>query len=115
MTENTWTSETGRKLDTGKPPMDLLDRYALEQIAKVLAFGELKYSRHNWRGGIRFSRLLAAAMRHLHAFNDGEDMDPETGLSHVAHAGCCLMFLLWMEEHRLDMDDRWVDENNVGP
>ena len=108
MTDNDWTAEAGRKLDNGKPPMDLLDRYALEQIAEVLAFGANKYSAHNWRGGIRYSRLIAAALRHLHAFNSGEDTDPETGISHVAHAGCCIMFLLWMERHRTDMDDRWL-------
>jgi hypothetical protein len=106
--DKAWTSESGQKFDTDKPPMDLLDRHALEQIARVLAFGAGKYDRHNWRGGIRYSRLLAAALRHLHAFNDGEDKDPETGLSHIAHAGCCVMFLLWMEQARPDMDDRWL-------
>ena len=108
--DNGWTSESGQKLDAGKPPMDLLDRYAMEQIARVLAFGADKYSAHNWRGGIRYSRLIAAALRHLHAFNDGEDKDQETGLSHIAHAGCCIMFLLWMEHMRSDMDDRWLTD-----
>lgn len=107
MTDNNWTSEAGQKLDNGKPPMDLLDAHALEQIARVLAFGAVKYNAHNWRGGIRYSRLIAAALRHIHAFNDGVDKDPETGLSHIAHAGCCIMFLLWMEHMRPDMDDRW--------
>lgn len=104
---NVWT-EGGQKFDTDKPPMDLLDRHALEEIARVLAFGANKYHAHNWRSGIRFSRLLAAALRHLHAFNDGEDTDPESGISHIAHAGCCIMFLLWMEAERPDMDDRWT-------
>lgn len=112
MTQNDWTAEAGQKLDTAKPPMDLLDRHALEQIAKVLAFGAQKYSAHNWRGGIRYSRLIAAAMRHLTAYNDGENTDPETGLSHLAHLGCCVMFLLWMEKHRSDLDDRWSAPDN---
>jgi len=46
-------------------------------------------------------------MRHLHALNDCEDYDPESGHLHAAHAMCCLMFLIWMMKCRPDMDDRW--------
>lgn len=99
--------ETGIKADAGKPPLALLDRFALEEMARVLAFGAEKYSAHNWRGGIRFSRLLDAALRHLMAIADGEDRDPETGLLHAAHAGCCVMFLAWMQRNRPDLDDRF--------
>lgn len=97
----------GTKHDAGKPPMDLLDRHALEEIAQVLEFGRRKHAAHNWRGGLPMSRLMAAAMRHLMAYNDGEDFDPESGLSHLAHAGCCVMFALRMEKDRPDMDDRY--------
>lgn len=86
--------------------MALLDRYAMEQIAMVLAFGAQKYAAHNWRKGIAYSRLLDAALRHLYAFADGEDKDPESGLSHIAHAGCCIVFLLGMINSRPDQDDR---------
>lgn len=98
--------EGGVKFDQGKPPMSLLDRHAMEQIALVLAFGAQKYAAHNWRKGIAYSRLLDAALRHLFAFADGEDNDPESGLSHIAHAGCCIVFLLGMIEARPDQDDR---------
>jgi len=106
---DSWTApaETGLKLDTEKPPVDLLDPYAMEQTALVLAFGAIKYHRHNWRGGIRYTRLIAAAMRHLWAILRGEDIDPESGLPHAAHAMCCCMFLCWMMKHRSDLDDRW--------
>lgn len=97
----------GAKHDSGKAPLDLLDRVALEEIARVLEFGKKKYAAHNWRGGLQMSRLMAAAMRHLMAYNDGEDFDPESGLSHLAHAGCCVMFALRMEHDRPDMDDRY--------
>ncbi len=98
---------TGIKLDAGKAPMSLLDRYALEQIASVLAFGAKKYAAHNWRGGIAYSRLTDAALRHLFAFADGEDVDAESGLPHLAHAGCCILFALGMTNTRPDMDDRY--------
>lgn len=97
----------GVKFDGDKPRMDLLDRYAIEQLAMVLGFGAKKYAAHNWRNGLAYSRLTAAALRHLHAFNDGEDNDPESGLSHVAHAMCCCMFLLGTINRRPDQDDRW--------
>jgi hypothetical protein len=95
------------KHDAGKAPLSLVDRGAIEEIAQVLAFGAKKYAAHNWRGGIAYSRLLDAALRHLYAFSDGEDIDPESGLSHVAHAGCCIVFLLGMIQDRPDMDDRY--------
>jgi hypothetical protein len=96
----------GAKHDGEKPPMSLLDRKALEEVAKVLGFGAKKYAAHNWRGGISQDRLMSALLRHVHAFLDGEDNDPESGLPHLAHAGCCLMFALNMHLTRPDMDDR---------
>lgn len=97
----------GMKNDGGKPPMSLIDRSALEQIANVLAFGAQKYDAHNWRQGIAYSRLIDAALRHLYAFADGEDLDPESGLPHIAHAGCCVVFLLGMMKAHPELDDRY--------
>ena len=98
---------TGLKNDQGKLPYNLLDRTALDEVAKVLAFGAVKYSAENWRGGIEYSRLIGATLRHMMAVSDGEDYDPETGLPHAAHAMCCMMFLLNMMKFRPDLDDRW--------
>jgi hypothetical protein len=95
------------KHDGDKPPMNLLSREALEQTAMVMAFGKEKYAAHNWRKGFAWSRPLSAAMRHLMAFNDGEDKDPESGLSHLAHAACCIMFLLEFEKTHKHLDDRF--------
>ena len=82
------------KHDNGKPSMDLLPVEAKKAIARVFDFGAKKYARHNWRNGFDYSRLIAACERHMDAFNDGEDNDPESGESHLAHAGCCIMMLL---------------------
>ena len=95
------------KHDSGKPPMELLSRVALEEISKVLAFGAKKYQSHNWRKGMEWSRLYGAAMRHLLAHIDGQDTDEESGLSHLAHLGCCVMFLLEYEKKKLGTDDRY--------
>ena len=104
----------GQKFDYGKPPLSLIDRYAVEQIGLVLAFGAKKYHAHNWRDGIQYSRLVDAALRHLYAFADGEDLDLESGLPHIAHAGCCVVFLLGMINSRPDMDDRYKKGGNDG-
>lgn len=103
-------SQGGVKYDEGKEPVDLIPYEALVEIAKVLDFGAKKYKRANWAGGIKYSRLLAASMRHLGKYNSGEDIDSETGISHIAHAACNLVFLLWMAKNRPDMDDRWIKE-----
>ena len=68
---------------------------------------EEKYAEHNWRKGFVWSRPLSAAMRHITAFNAGEDKDPESGLSHLAHAACCIMFLLEFEKTHKELDDRY--------
>lgn len=101
------TNATGQKFDQEKPRTDLLDPSFLLSVADVLRFGAQKYDAHNWRGGISFSRLLGAILRHTLALMRGEDTDPESGLPHTAHLGCCVMFLHWMMKYRTDLDDRF--------
>lgn len=100
-------TKTATKLDYGKPRMDLLSRSALEEISKVLGFGATKYGPNDWKRGMDWSRLYGAALRHLTAHMDGEDLDPESGLSHLAHLGCCVMFLLEYERKGVGQDDRY--------
>lgn len=95
------------KFDQDKLPLHLLSTEAMNQTAAVLKFGAQKYAEHNWRKGFAWSRPLAAAMRHITAFNAGEDRDPESGLSHLAHAACCIMFLLEFEKTHPELDDRY--------
>jgi len=98
---------TGIKHDSEKPDMSLLSGIALLKVAQVMSFGKKKYSAHNWRGGFAWSRPLSACLRHVVAYIGGEDKDPETGLSHLAHAICCLMFILEFEETHKELDDRY--------
>jgi hypothetical protein len=87
----------GTKYDKGKLPLDLWSPYAIEETTKVLAFGADKYKAYNWAEGIRYSRVFSALLRHLWAFWRRRKLDEESGLSHLAHAMCCLMFLLHYE------------------
>ncbi len=75
----------GTKFDQDKPRMDLLPMDALIEVAKVLTFGSRKYGDRNWEKGIDPQRLRAAQLRHDAAVEMGEDIDPESGLSHTAH------------------------------
>lgn len=95
------------KFDQDKLPLHLLSTEAMNQTAAVLQFGADKYAAHNWRKGFAWSRPLSAALRHITAFNAGEDKDPESGLSHLAHAACCIMFLLEFEKTHRELDDRY--------
>ncbi len=98
------------KNDKEKIRLELLSPIALNEIGKVLTFGASKYADNNWRKGFKWSRLLGAALRHLLAFMGGEDKDPETGLSHLAHLGACVMFLLEHEATHKPLDDRYRKE-----
>lgn len=95
------------KYDKGKVRMDLIPEELLIEVAKVLEFGANKYSPNGWRQGMDWSRVYAALMRHITAWNAGEDLDPETGLSHMAHAGCCVAFLLNYQSLGVGTDDRY--------
>lgn len=95
-----------QKNDAKKNRLDLLPIAALEEVGKVLTFGAGKYAAHNWRRCPSRVRYLAAALRHLFAWARGEDNDPETGLSHVAHASCCCLFLLGLILDGAAVDDR---------
>jgi len=84
----------GRKYDGGKLEYGLLPPFALEETVKVLTFGAQKYERGNWQKVPDSKRRYFDAMeRHIWAWKKGEQLDPESGIHHLAHAMCCLMFL----------------------
>tara|TARA_R110001592_G_scaffold166301_1_gene401239 strand:+ start:913 stop:1224 length:312 start_codon:yes stop_codon:yes gene_type:complete len=98
------------KHDQDKPRIDLIPPQAIIDIAEVLTYGAGKYDSHNWRdnGGLDYSRLYAAAQRHLLSFWDGQSLDKETGMSHLAHAACCIVFLMSYEAEDNGKDDRYL-------
>jgi len=90
-----------------KTRFDLVPFAAVDAIAEVLAYGADKYGAHNWCRGAAWSRYFAALCRHLFAWWRGEERDPESGFSHLAHAGCCLLFLLEYQRQGWGQDDRF--------
>lgn len=96
----------GWKADDGKLPMHLLPPEFLTATAAVLDFGAKKYAPRNWEKGLAWSRVFSALQRHMWAWWGGEDKDAETGLSHLAHAACCIAFLVAYEARGTGEDDR---------
>lgn len=101
----------GRKDDALKPRHDLIAPELPDYVARVLTFGAEKYGERNWEKGMKWHRPFAALMRHIWAWWSGECYDPETGLPHLAHAACCVMFLLAYEERNIGEDDRPKNES----
>ena len=85
------------KNDNGKPTYDLIPFDLLADVNKVLEHGVKRYGKNNWRkpDGFKMSRAYNALLRHLFAWWSGRDNDAETGISHLAHAMCNLLFLMY--------------------
>jgi hypothetical protein len=97
----------GVKYDDGKVGLHLLPVRGLVMIAMVLDFGASKYLPHNWTKGIAYSRIYRACLGHLWDWWTGEECDPESGLPHLAHLGCNVLFLLdFLDRQDSSLDDR---------
>lgn len=97
------------KYDDDKVRMDLIPPEVLTAMAEVLTYGANKYDSHNWQmnGGLEWSRVYSALQRHLNDFWSGEEVDQESGLSHLAHAMCCIAFLNSYHIKDNGFDDRY--------
>lgn len=106
-------TQTGQavKHDMGKTRFDLIPGDSLEWLAKIYTFGAQKYEDENWRKGMSWKRIFGAIMRHSWAWFRGEDLDPESGLPHLAHAAWGFFTLLHYSEYRKEYDDRVKDLN----
>jgi hypothetical protein len=88
------SEKEGIKHDTGKPDLSLVPLGLVEGCARAMMFGVGKYGRDNWRGGFNDSRLLAACLRHIMAYTNGERIDAESGLCHLDCASFSLGVVL---------------------
>ena len=94
---------SGIKFDQSKPRASLLPKGAVNAVIRVLEFGANKYAENNWKHvPDAKTRYYDAMQRHIDAWWNGEQKDPETGEHHLAHAICCGMFLWWFD----DMDTK---------
>lgn len=89
----------GRKDDDGKLRWDLLPLDVVEKLVEIYEFGANKYGENNWRtieNG--YKRCRAALFRHLTAYDKGEQVDPESGKSHLAHAAWNALSMVYFAE-----------------
>ncbi len=97
---------SGIKHDQNKPRVSLIIMSkALIEVAKVGTFGAEKYGDHNFRNGMDWSRIADADLRHFLRFLDGERVDPESKLSHLAHHAWNALALLEYELNKVGNDD----------
>ena len=104
-----------QKHDSGKDRYDLIDHRFLRELAQVLTHGANKYGDSNWASAEPAEgnkRYYSALMRHLASWLDGNDTDEESGLPHLAHAACCLMFLRHYDREQgffAEHDAAWLE------
>lgn len=79
----------------------------LEPMIRAMMYGQQKYSRDNFRKGFENTRLTSAALRHIFAYLDREDLDAESGVSHLGHAMAALAMLLDNIQQGVSSDVRY--------
>ena len=104
-------TQTVKKFDGGKPDISIIPPEYTDAVAQAFMDGEKKYGRYNYRGGMEWSRLLSAALRHINAFNKGEDVASDSGVHHLGHAGACLAMLMDYYINNLGTENRRPKNN----
>ena len=89
----------------GKPRWELIPLDAVEEIVKVYTMGAEKYAPNAWKDiPDAYDRYKAALLRHITAYDKGERLDKESGLSHLAHAAWNAIAILWLDMHKLELN-----------
>lgn len=104
-----------------KVPFSTVPSEVTAEVGLAMMEGALKYGRHNYRAvGVRGSVYYDAALRHLTAWWEGQDIDPDSGLSHLVKCLACLYVLRdsqimgnWVDDRppRIPSND-WVADLN---
>jgi hypothetical protein len=105
---------TGGQKGAKPERFSLLPFDALDEVIRAYNYGAAKYADHNWRRGYKWSLSFDALMRHATAWWEGEDKDPESGLSHLAHAGWHCLCLIWFQLNAKGTDDRYATAQAAG-
>jgi len=108
MTEVRTTSSTGGEKGVKPERYDLIPVEAMAKVAQLYGFGAKKYAEHNWRKGYEWSKSYAALQRHSNEFWKGVDLDPETGLPHLAAVVFHSLTLMTFMDEFPQFDNRFI-------
>jgi hypothetical protein len=105
---------------TKKAPISTVPAQVMLEVGLALLEGARKYGRHNYRiAGVRASVYYDAFYRHMGAWWEGEDIDPDSGLSHITKAMACLVVLRdsmlignWVDDRPPKLPAGWVQGLN---
>ena len=97
------------RYNQGKLKWSLIDFKSLEGLVEVLEYGANKYAPDNWKKGMPVKEVAESLMRHLFAFLDGEDVDPESGCRHISHVMCNAMFIEFILREKAHYDNRKIE------
>ncbi len=97
---------SGARYHDGKPDWSLLPLSVMDGCLRVFMYGAKKYAAWNWAKGMAWSVPFACMLRHLSAWQRGEELDPESGESHLDHAMCNLVMLIQYAKTYREGDDR---------
>lgn len=104
---------SGARYNNGKPDYSLIPLSTMEDEARVWAYGKEKYAAWNWAKGMDWDIPFACLMRHMAAWQSGEELDQESKLPHLAHAMCNLRMLTLFAQNYPQGDNRpavWLKE-----
>lgn len=99
-----------RRFNQDKVAYHMMPPYALEQVCRVFMMGREKYDEDNWRTGEGLSRIgcYNSLQRHVQAWLAGEDLDPESHLSHMAHAAWNALAIMELERLFPEKEERYA-------
>lgn len=105
--EMTVSSTGSLRQNSGKPRPTLIDPEFIMGLAEVLKYGGNKYGDPlNWMKGNDYTVPLDSAIRHLMAYQKGENFDKESNLHHLLHVATNIMFLYYYDRHFKEGDNR---------
>jgi hypothetical protein len=110
MSEENLKSNSGVKYDSGKPDLTDIPLEAMWQMGAAFTYGQKKYQKNNFRNGMKVSRLLAAAVRHIYQHISGETYDSESGVTHLGHALASIAMACYTLSNKPELDDRFIPD-----
>lgn len=94
------------RFNAEKLRIDLIPPELITSVSEVLTFGARKYGDRNWEKGMPHMDYWASCQRHLWKWANGEDIDADSGLLHLSHAGCNIAMMLHHINHHPNLDNR---------